>query len=77
MKQFSIQRLSTLLALLVIGTACALAQTMKISGTVTDEMGEPLIGVSVVEKGTSKGGYYLLLLYRICDTREKSHIKNY
>lgn len=56
MKQFSIQRLSTLLALLVIGTACALAQTMKISGTVTDEMGEPLIGVSVVEKGTSKGG---------------------
>ena len=56
MKQFSIQRLSTLLTLLVIGTACALAQTMKISGTVTDEMGEPLIGVSVVEKGTSKGG---------------------
>ena len=56
MKQFSIQRLSTLLALLVIGTACALAQTMKISGTVTDETGEPLIGVSVVEKGTSKGG---------------------
>ena len=56
MKQFSIQRLSTLLALLVIGTASALAQTMKISGTVTDEMGEPLIGVSVVEKGTSKGG---------------------
>ena len=56
MKHFSIQRLSTLFALLVISTACALAQTIKISGTVTDEMGEPLIGVSVVEKGTAKGG---------------------
>ena len=55
MKHFSIQRLSTLFALLVISTACALAQTIKISGTVTDEMGEPLIGVSVVEKGTAKG----------------------
>ena len=36
-------------------TTAAQQQTVKISGTVTDTSGETLIGVSVVEKGTSNG----------------------
>ncbi|WP_340199626.1 TonB-dependent receptor [Ascidiimonas sp. W6] len=37
-----------------IGMGAALAQT-QISGTVTDQSGEPLAGVNIVEKGTSNG----------------------
>jgi len=45
-----------LLALvLLICTAPAFAQTATVSGTVTDETNEPLIGVSVLVKGTSNG----------------------
>ena len=33
----------------------ALAQKITVSGTVTDPTGEPLLGVSVLVKGTSKG----------------------
>ncbi|MEO6685802.1 MAG: TonB-dependent receptor plug domain-containing protein, partial [Dyadobacter sp.] len=33
----------------------AFAQKLKVTGKVTDEKGEPLIGASVVEKGTSNG----------------------
>ena len=33
-----------------------LAQSpMMISGRITDDLGEPMIGVSVLEKGTSNG----------------------
>jgi len=46
------------IALLVIGILCPLnvaAQTRNVSGIVTDETGEPMVGVSVVVKGTTNG----------------------
>ena len=36
-------------------TASVFAQTQNISGTITDSAGEPLPGVTVVVKGTTKG----------------------
>lgn len=42
-------------ALLLLQSTFAWAQS-NVSGTVTDTNGEPLIGVSVVEKGTTNGG---------------------
>jgi len=42
-------------ALFLLQSTFAWAQT-KVSGVVTDANGEPLIGVSVVEKGTTNGG---------------------
>ena len=33
----------------------AQAQTMKVTGKVTDNLNEPMIGVSIVEKGTTNG----------------------
>lgn len=42
-------------ALLLLQSTFAWAQS-NVSGTVTDTDGEPLIGVSVIEKGTSNGG---------------------
>ena len=46
-----------LLALLTAVTVSALAQSedITVSGTVVDNTGEPIIGASVIEKGTSKG----------------------
>ena len=46
-----------LLALLFVCLAplSALAQTIQLTGTVTDTKGESLIGASVLEKGTSNG----------------------
>jgi TonB-linked SusC/RagA family outer membrane protein len=43
--------------LLAVFTVClpAMAQTVRISGTVKDVQGEAIIGASVVEKGTSNG----------------------
>ena len=41
------------LMLLLVGMAAA-AQTVRISGTVTDAIG-PVIGASVIESGTSNG----------------------
>lgn len=42
-------------ALMVFTSFAAMAQ-IKVSGTVTDEQtGDPLIGVTVLEKGTSNG----------------------
>ena len=53
---FSMQRV-LLLALLFVCLAplSALAQTIQLTGTVTDTKGESLIGASVLEKGTSNG----------------------
>ena len=34
---------------------CAFAQTVSVSGTITDASGETMVGVSVVESGTQKG----------------------
>ncbi len=44
-----------LLAALILFSPQAFAQIMKISGTVTDSQGEPLIGASVFVVGTNKG----------------------
>ena len=46
-----------LLALLTAVTVSALAQSedITVSGTVVDKTGEPIIGASVIEKGTTKG----------------------
>ncbi|WP_439584031.1 TonB-dependent receptor [Dyadobacter bucti] len=41
--------------LLIFLTFNSIAQSIRISGKVTDEKGEPLIGASVIEKGTSNG----------------------
>ena len=60
------KRLLCVLALILPSTA-ALAQTGKITGTVTDPAGEPLPGVNVAIEGTSRGavtdaeGYYVIL----------------
>ena len=43
------------LALLLVGTGMASAQPTAIRGTVTDESGSPLVGVSVVVEDTNKG----------------------
>jgi TonB-linked SusC/RagA family outer membrane protein len=51
----SLQRL-VLALMLFMGCNIAFAQTRQVSGTVTDAAGEPLIGVSVLAKGTTKGG---------------------
>ncbi len=42
------------LVLMAFGTSMALAQ-VKVTGTVVDATGEPIIGASVVVKGTTKG----------------------
>ena len=41
--------------LLLMCCAGAMAQTLDVSGKVIDEQGEPVIGASVVQKGTSNG----------------------
>lgn len=43
-----------LVALMAVTSLAAVAQT-KVSGTVTDPSGEPLVGVTVLQKGTSNG----------------------
>lgn len=47
-------KLAVLLAMFIMGTAVALAQTM-VNGTVFDEAGDPMIGVSVTESGKKTG----------------------
>lgn len=49
-----ITRITVILALLVLNCTSAFAQN-KVTGQVVDNAGEPLIGVSVVEKGTTNG----------------------
>lgn len=51
-KRFSAQMI--IFALLLLNSTLAFAQS-KVSGIVTDTAGEPLIGVNVVEKGTTNG----------------------
>ena len=45
-----------ILALFCLMPDVAFAQTLTVEGTVTDETGEPLIGVSVVVQGKGAGG---------------------
>lgn len=56
MKHFNqvTKKMSVFLAFLLIGVTTALAQT-SVKGTVTDEAGEPIIGASILEKGTTNG----------------------
>ena len=46
---------TTLVMLFLAIASSVLAQTVTIVGTVTDEAGEPIIGASVLEKGTQSG----------------------
>lgn len=48
------RRLLYLLCILSIGTLTAFGQK-RVTGTVTDASGEPIIGANIVEKGTSNG----------------------
>lgn len=43
------------IGLLTIEPGAAVAQSINVSGTITGDDGEPLIGALVVEKGTTKG----------------------
>ena len=44
-----------LMALFLIGIGVAMAQT-QVQGTIVDEQGEPVIGASVLVKGTTTEG---------------------
>lgn len=80
-------RLRVLFLFLIAGSSMAWAQDQQVSGTVLDSTGEPLIGVSVLQKNTTNGtitdfnGEFKLsvpanatlvfFLYRICNTGSK------
>ncbi len=49
------KRLLLLAGIFVLLAQTVLAQTVEVSGRVTDEKGEPIVGVSVTEKGTRTG----------------------
>lgn len=48
-------RLTTLLMAFALSSAFVLAQTKTVTGTVVDEMGEPVIGANVIVVGTTNG----------------------
>jgi len=72
--------LMLMLAALLMPVAAAAQQTRTVTGTVTDETGEPLIGVSVMAAGTSSGvatdfdGNYTLAVPAGCRQLEFSYI---
>ncbi len=49
------QRGAVLLCTLLLGVFSAYAQNIRVSGSVVDESGVPLIGVGVIQKGTTHG----------------------
>lgn len=57
MKQTARKRLASamLFLLMCLPFALAQAQTVKVAGRVIDNLNEPMIGVSVFEKGTTNG----------------------
>lgn len=63
------------LSLITVLSFCslALAQNKQVTGTVTDEKGEPIIGATVVAEGTSAGtttggdGQFTLTVPAKCD----------
>lgn len=77
-----------LFLLICLPFSLAQAQTIKVNGRVTDDLNEPMIGVSIFEKGTTNGvitdmdGNYslsvkegatiVLFLHRLPDTRKES-----
>ena len=52
---FFIIRINLISILLGLFTTQSFAQNITITGTVKDQSGEPLIGVIVMEKGTTNG----------------------
>ncbi len=48
-------RLTTLLVAFALGSAFLFAQTRTVTGTVVDELGEPVIGANVIVAGTTNG----------------------
>ncbi|MDL2277193.1 TonB-dependent receptor [Parabacteroides sp. OttesenSCG-928-G07] len=48
-------RIYFMLIFLCAGVSYAFAQNRQVTGTVIDDLGDPLIGVSIVEKGTTNG----------------------
>ena len=57
MNQAARKRLAamSLFLLICLPFSLAQAQTVKVTGKVTDNLNEPMIGVSIVEKGTTNG----------------------
>ena len=55
-KKTALQRLSLLFLLGMLSTLNVMAQGITIHGQVTDEKGEPVIGVTIVENGNTKEG---------------------
>ena len=54
MEKIKVKCLAAFLTMMLSGSLGAWAD-INVKGTVTDSTGEPLIGVTVLEKGTSKG----------------------
>ena len=54
MKRFRLKRVMALAMFLFVGLPALMAQ-VKVTGSVVDEQGEPLLAVSVLEKGTTNG----------------------
>ena len=48
-------RLTSLLMAFALSSAFVFAQTKTVTGTVVDEMGEPVIGANVIVVGTTNG----------------------
>ena len=55
MKNFRLKRLLVFAMLLLAGLPALMAQVVQVTGTVVDEQGEPLMAVTVLEKGTTNG----------------------
>lgn len=49
------RRVLTLALFVLLGSAYTWAQSIQVTGKVIDNLGEPMIGVSVLEKGTTNG----------------------
>ena len=56
MKHNEMKRLTALILFLLMGIPFLMAQkTVKVSGKITDDSNETMIGVSIMEKGTNNG----------------------
>lgn len=54
-KSNMLRRVTAAVLGLLLGASALLAQTIKVTGTVTDAQNEPIIGASVMQKGTTVG----------------------
>ena len=67
--KLSLQPIVVMVLLLSVSALSAIAQTQTVSGVITDQEGDPLIGVTVMQKGTSNGTASLLSLIQITDPK--------